>query len=241
MPSRTRFNPTANGPIHLGHAYMALVNQAEAHITHGSFLLRLEDDQDYWAWKNGPEKTREYCENIVRDLDWLGIVPDRITLQSQTHEQLQGALDIFLRGRELRDLAFRLQFRAPEVHGMYDYVFYPYAPYLTIHKALEDAIDSINLLIRGIDLLSENAFYEYVCEILGVFPPRAVYMPRMVLPDGQQFAQLSKTEGTGRIEDYRTKGYHPDDVLELLRKSCLIDHSGPWLIQNVKDKPVWIG
>lgn len=240
MPSRTRLNPTANGPLHVGHAYMALVNQAEAHFTGGLFTLRIEDNQDFWVWKVGVDATRLYCEGIVRDLEWLGIVPDRITLQSQTQAQVQEAVRFALRGRWF-DPEHKFSFYAPEVHGMYDTVFYPYAPWLTIDKVMEDALDSINVLIRGVDLLAENAFYEHCCDLLGIGRPRMVYMPRLMMRGGGQLSPLSKTEGTGKIASYRGKGYKPGDVMELLRQACLVDPGGSWLIQNVKDKPLWIG
>lgn len=240
MPMRTRFNPTANGPLHLGHAYMALVNQAEAHRTRGIFVLRIEDDQDFWIWKCGAEKTRQYCEDIVSDLDWLGIVADTVYLQSQKHSEVKRAYDLFLQNKWF-DVECKFTFMAAQVHGMDEVVFYPYAPRLTIDKVIMDALDSINLLIRGFDLVTENNFYEFCCDLLGIIPPHMHYLPRLVKKDGGQLIPLSKTEGGFKISDYRNRGYKPDDVLDLLRQSCLIDPSGSWLISNVKDNPIWVG
>ena len=38
-----RFAPSPNGHLHLGHAYSALLNAAEAKHTGGRFLVRIED------------------------------------------------------------------------------------------------------------------------------------------------------------------------------------------------------
>ncbi|OYX87638.1 MAG: tRNA glutamyl-Q(34) synthetase GluQRS, partial [Xanthobacter sp. 35-67-6] len=38
-----RFAPSPNGPLHLGHAFSALVNHRAAEVAGGRFQLRLED------------------------------------------------------------------------------------------------------------------------------------------------------------------------------------------------------
>ena len=43
MSFRTRFAPSPTGPLHLGHAYSALVAHDMARAQGGSFLLRFED------------------------------------------------------------------------------------------------------------------------------------------------------------------------------------------------------
>ncbi|OZA62017.1 MAG: tRNA glutamyl-Q(34) synthetase GluQRS, partial [Sphingomonadales bacterium 39-62-4] len=39
----TRFAPSPNGPLHLGHAYSAIVAHDRAKHDGGEFLLRIED------------------------------------------------------------------------------------------------------------------------------------------------------------------------------------------------------
>ncbi|MDX5362128.1 MAG: glutamate--tRNA ligase family protein, partial [Alphaproteobacteria bacterium] len=44
MPETTRFAPSPNGPLHLGHAFAALTAEALADVVHGGrFLVRIED------------------------------------------------------------------------------------------------------------------------------------------------------------------------------------------------------
>ena len=66
MTFRTRFAPSPTGPLHLGHAYSALLAFDMAQAAKGSFLLRMEDiDQS---------RSRDTWETqIYDDLAWLGI------------------------------------------------------------------------------------------------------------------------------------------------------------------------
>ena len=62
----TRFAPSPTGPLHLGHAYSALLAYDMAVAEGGKFLLRMEDiDQS----RSKPKWT----EQIYDDLQWLGI------------------------------------------------------------------------------------------------------------------------------------------------------------------------
>lgn len=70
----TRFAPSPTGPLHLGHAYSAILAHDMARAKGGQFLLRIEDiDQarcrDDW----------EQC--IYDDLTWLGLTWDRPVLR----------------------------------------------------------------------------------------------------------------------------------------------------------------
>ena len=67
MPSVFRFAPSPNGPLHLGHAYSALLNFDLAQECGGRFLLRIEDID--------PARCRpEFEAAIYQDLAWLGLV-----------------------------------------------------------------------------------------------------------------------------------------------------------------------
>ncbi|MBR0818852.1 tRNA glutamyl-Q(34) synthetase GluQRS [Bradyrhizobium liaoningense] len=66
MPPVFRFAPSPNGPLHLGHAYSALLNFDRARATGGRLLLRIEDID---ATRCRPE----YETAIYEDLAWLGM------------------------------------------------------------------------------------------------------------------------------------------------------------------------
>jgi glutamyl-Q tRNA(Asp) synthetase len=70
----TRFAPSPTGPLHLGHAYAALIAANAAHSNDGLFLLRFEDiDQNRCK--------KEFEGLIIEDLSWLGLTWQEPTLR----------------------------------------------------------------------------------------------------------------------------------------------------------------
>lgn len=66
---RTRFAPSPTGPLHLGHAYSAIVAHDMARAAGGQFLLRMEDTD--------LDRCRpEWESQIIDDLAWLGLTWD---------------------------------------------------------------------------------------------------------------------------------------------------------------------
>ena len=75
MTVTVRFAPSPTGHIHIGNTRTALFNWLYKLQKGGTFILRF-DDTDIARSK------QEYADQIARDLDWLGIVPDRTEYQS---------------------------------------------------------------------------------------------------------------------------------------------------------------
>jgi glutamyl-Q tRNA(Asp) synthetase len=67
--TRTRFAPSPNGPLHLGHAYAAIVAHDLARERGGTFELRIEDI-------DGARSRPEFVTEILADLAWLGLAWD---------------------------------------------------------------------------------------------------------------------------------------------------------------------
>lgn len=63
---RTRFAPSPNGLLHMGHAYAAVVAHDLARARGGEFLLRIEDI-------DGTRSRAELVPEILADLEWLGL------------------------------------------------------------------------------------------------------------------------------------------------------------------------
>ena len=72
----TRFAPSPNGPLHLGHAYAAIAAHDLAEERGGRFLLRIEDI-------DGPRSRAELAEAFREDLGWLGLAYEEVPPQSQ--------------------------------------------------------------------------------------------------------------------------------------------------------------
>jgi len=74
----TRFAPSPTGPLHLGHAYSAILAHDMARAAGGRFLLRMEDTD--------LERSRtEYDALIQDDLAWLGLTWDGPILRQSEH------------------------------------------------------------------------------------------------------------------------------------------------------------
>lgn len=69
MTFRTRFAPSPTGPLHLGHAYSALLAHDMARKTGGAFYLRMDDIDQSRA-------RAQWAAQIEDDLHWLGITWD---------------------------------------------------------------------------------------------------------------------------------------------------------------------
>lgn len=81
---RTRFAPSPTGPLHLGHAYAALI--AAERAAPGKFFLRIEDlDQS--------RARPEWEAQIYEDLHWLGLNwPEPVLRQSDNRAAYDAAL-----------------------------------------------------------------------------------------------------------------------------------------------------
>ena len=63
---RTRFAPSPNGKLHLGHAFSAIISEKVAKKFKGQFLLRIEDIDK-------GRSLNKYEKLIFDDLDWLDL------------------------------------------------------------------------------------------------------------------------------------------------------------------------
>jgi glutamyl-Q tRNA(Asp) synthetase len=66
---RTRFAPSPNGSLHLGHAWAAIVAHDRARKADGEFLVRIEDI-------DGARSRPEFAQEHLADLAWLGLAWD---------------------------------------------------------------------------------------------------------------------------------------------------------------------
>ncbi len=88
----TRFAPSPNGELHVGHAYSALFAERWARRHGGRFLLRIEDI-DF-------TRTREeYVQGIFADLAWLGLSWEEPVRRQSAHME-----DYRARLRQLQEM-----------------------------------------------------------------------------------------------------------------------------------------
>lgn len=241
----TRFCPTANSPhLHVGHIYLAKINIESAHSTGGRYLCRFDDNQAYWLERFGRERTHEFTLRMKDDLEWLGIVADAYSWESEEEQAniafinfhaVRGGLDYMESGEYLG-------FPVPQIKTT-DRP-YPYVPRLIALGAAQDAREGVDLLIRGDDLVTSYSLDCYFRRLMGLPLVTHQFVPKLkhrTTPDGglkDLSSPLSKTDGGFAIADYRTAGWKPESVVAMLAESCLIDPASGWTFDNVKPQPI---
>lgn len=87
MDSVTRFAPSPNGLLHIGHALSAIIAHDTARRNGGRFLLRIEDID--------VERRRpEFITAIFEDLNWLGLTwEEPVLVQSEHFSEYLAAAD----------------------------------------------------------------------------------------------------------------------------------------------------
>ena len=102
----TRFAPSPNGPLHLGHAYSAVTAHDLAKQAGGRFLLRVEDI-------DGLRSRPELADAFRRDLAWLGLEWEEVPAQStRLAAYAAAAQDLLARGYLYRCTCTRAEIEA---------------------------------------------------------------------------------------------------------------------------------
>ena len=234
----TRFAPSPNGPLHLGHAYAALRAHDLAHERNGQFLLRIEDI-------DGERSRPAFVEEILADLQWLGLAWDgpvlvqsqRLASYAEAGERLKamgllytcrtrdvdphGAawrLDVgkamALTGPlEWRDENAGLQIATPRIFG--DVVLLRKDLPASYHLAatLDDSTDGITLVTRGMDLFPASHVHRLLQALLGL--PAPIYRHHGLVRDAAG-RKLSKSEGARGLAALRAAGATAEDVRRLV-------------------------
>ena len=105
MTFTTRFAPSPTGPLHLGHAYSALLAHRMATEAGGRFLLRIEDTDQSRA-------RAQWEMQIYDDLAWLGLTWQKpVRRQSDHLRTYSNALEII----EKKDLIFPCSCRRADI------------------------------------------------------------------------------------------------------------------------------
>ena len=247
MQFNTRFNPTANGHLHLGHVYIALFNEHMAHSTHSNFIVRIDDNSIDTMYTIRPDDINRFADAQIEAIEWLGIKVDKYVRQTQMQQEFSEFIahhgwyipeykwkysipinPVFV--DQFKDVGARFYpYKLIEVGE-----WYPYSDYLTFTKVVYDELIETNVVIRGDDLRSEFALYQHWRKWLNLSEIDHYYMPRMYAHDD---AIISKFQGAKSILEYKQLGWLPADILDLLAKSALKQPDEGWNVYNVKREP----
>jgi len=231
----TRIAPSPTGPLHLGTARSALFNFLFARKHRGKFILRIEDT-------DRARSTKEFEENILAGLSWLGITYDALFRQSERINVYQSALETLLASdaaymsREqsrddpqqetevirLRNPGERVAFD-DMVRGsvtfdtaeLGDFVIARSLKDPLYHLAVvvDDAQMGITHVIRGEDHISNTPRQILIQRALGYTAPHYAHIPLILTPDR---TKLSKRYDATAISEFQAHGYLPEAIVNYL-------------------------
>lgn len=226
----TRFCPSLNGPIHLGHCVTLLMNERFSHSMSGRFFIRF-DDVSYNSLKSGRHK--EVMEQQREDIEWLGLQIDEWQKDSSFLGEAK---------TKLQDANFPLL--TENERGGYDlcqsirlgntFLMYPFAPRQTAERVVIDHMTGITHLIRGDDFITEFSYYHFVSDWMGYDMPEYYCLPRLESNRGD----ISKTNGGFTLGEFRGNGYTSSDIIAMLEKACLVNPKNGWNFFNFKRSPI---
>ena len=211
----TRFAPSPTGPLHLGHAYSALIAQNMATAMGGQFLLRIEDI----------DQTRvrpEWEAQIFEDLHWLGLSwPQPVMRQSERLARYSEKLDWLWAGHHVfactcsrRDVLD--EFTAEDaIRDIGDIVLARRDMGTSYHLSvvLDDAAQDVTHVVRGEDLFEATKIHVILQKLMGL--PTPIYHHHQLIRDGAG-KRLAKRDDARAIAKYRTEGASPDDVRRIV-------------------------
>lgn len=232
----TRFNPTVNGNLHLGHVYSLYVNEYFAHSVGGRFFVRFDDTSNGATIEmKNPELAKEFLDQQVFDIGWLGMFVNEWSKQSDILNILEDEIKTKITHN------YNYIFPDPYPHTLpisvrmlgTGWIAYPYTPQETAERVIMDRHLGITHIIRGEEFLTEFSLYRYFCDVFNYPHPKFIFLPRLVGSRGD----ISKTTGGYTIVEMRANGYTPQDIKELLSHACLNYFGDDWSIYNLKSNP----
>jgi len=215
---RVRFAPSPTGYLHIGGARTCLFNWLYARAKGGSFVLRIEDTDQ-------ARSKKEYLEEILFSLKWLGLDWDELHYQSQRfdiyREVAKKLLDAGL-AYKAEDGSGAVIFRMPQksleiddmIHGKITFdtglikdqvlIKSDQSPTYNFACVVDDAAMQITHIIRGDDHISNTPKQVVLYEALGYPLPKFAHIP-MILGAGG--GRMSKRAGATAISEYRAMGF----------------------------------
>jgi glutamyl-tRNA synthetase len=190
----------------------------------GEFILRIEDT-------DLERSKKEYLDEILESINWLGMDWDSIFYQSKRFELYREYADKLIKKGLAYEkegaIFFKYEFERIEVddliRGKISFDELPKleeviiksdgSPAYNFSCAIDDATMEISCVIRGEDHLSNTPKQILMYKALGFAIPKFAHLPLILSPGG---GRLSKRFGATSIREYRNLGYLPEAIINYL-------------------------
>ncbi len=218
----TRIAPSPTGVLHFGTARTALFNYLFAKKHGGKFVLRIEDTDK-------ERSTKEFEENILENLKWLGLDHDSFYRQSERSEIYKKYLEKLIKNKkayvskeEGGERTEVIRFKNPNkkitfndlIRGeitfdtteLGDFVIAKSLTEPLYHLAVvvDDFEMGITHIIRGEDGISNTPRQILIQEAIGAKTPKYAHLPLIL---GKDRSKMSKRHGPTSLNSFREKGY----------------------------------
>ena len=224
---RVRFAPSPTGYLHIGGARTCLFNWLYAQAKKGTFVLRIEDTDKARSQK-------EYLDEILDSLKWLGLAWDELYFQSERFEIYRRYADQLLKegkAYKAEDGSGAILLKMPLkkvqindlIHGIIEFdtglikdqvlIKSDQSPTYNFACVVDDAQMNITHIIRGDDHISNTPKQIVIYETLGFKIPQFAHIP-MILGEGG--GRMSKRAGATAITEYRRMGFLAEALVNYL-------------------------
>lgn len=226
---RVRFAPSPTGNLHIGGGRTALFNWLYAQSKNGQFILRIEDT-------DLSRSKKEYIDEILNSLKWLGFEWDEIYYQSQRFDiYKEYAQKVLKEGKAYIEksenhkeaIIFKV---IPQkikiidlIHGEIEFdtsvikdqvlIKSDGTPTYNFACVVDDALTKITHIIRGDDHISNTPKQILLYQALGFPLPEFAHLPLILAKEG---GRMSKRKGATAITEYRQMGYLPQALVNFL-------------------------
>ncbi len=221
---KVRFAPSPTGYLHIGGGRTALFNWLYAMSKGGKFVLRIEDT-------DVARSKKEYLDEILDSLTWLGFKWDELYFQSQRFDIYRDyAAKLLAEGLAYKDGEAVIFKVIPEkikimdqIHGEIEFdtglikdqvlIKSDLSPTYNFACVIDDASMGITHIIRGDDHISNTPKQLILYKAMEFPVPEFAHLPLIM---GTEGGRLSKRTGATAISDYRNMGYLPQALVNYL-------------------------
>jgi len=232
---KTRIAPSPTGWLHIGTARTALFNYLYAKRHGGTFAIRVEDT-------DRERSTKEFEDNILQGLSWLGLSHDEFVRQSERLPRHIEILEKMIADGHAyvseepskadetktvsvvrlknpgKDVTFNDEIRGEITFNTTELGDTVIAraiddPLYHLAVVVDDMDMEVTHVIRGEDHISNTARQILIQEAIGAPRPIYAHLPLIL---GSDRSKLSKRHGATSINDYRDEGFLPEGFINYL-------------------------
>lgn len=231
-----RMAPSPTGPLHVGTARTTLFNYLYAKKYGGKFIMRIEDTDK-------ERSTKEFEQNILDGLEWLGLKYDEFYRQSERTEVYVSYVKKMIANgtayisketpKEEGDRAEVVRFKNPNKRVVFedlirdkvefdttelgDFVIAksPEEPLYHLAVVVDDHEMGITHVIRGEDHISNTPRQILIQEAIGAKRPVYAHLPLMLDADRQKLSKRKHGEAVS-VDFYKKAGILPEALINFL-------------------------